>query len=79
MSEPIHVFINEQMVAVQPGATVREAVAMLEPALAHALLEGTAYVTDGVGRALEPSHSVEPGSILRVVHGARVAPPRERA
>jgi len=71
MSEGIRVFVNEEAVVVMPGATIREAVMALNPDLAAALREGRAYVTDGVGRPVEPSGSVEPGAIFRVVVSAR--------
>jgi hypothetical protein len=71
VSDGVRVFVNERAVVVVPGATVREAVLMLDPDLAAALREGRAYVTDGVGRPIEPSTSVEPGAIFRVVVSAR--------
>ena len=71
MSEGIRVFVNEEAVLVAPGATVREAVSMFDPDLAAGLRDGSAYVTDGVGRPVEPSGSVEPGTILRVVRIAQ--------
>ncbi|MBI4503827.1 MAG: hypothetical protein HY700_22030 [Gemmatimonadetes bacterium] len=71
MSEGVRVFVNERAVIVIPGATIREAVLAFDPELASALREGRAYVTDGVGRAVEPSGSVEPGAIFRVVVSAR--------
>jgi hypothetical protein len=42
-----------------------------DPDLAAAVSDGRAYVTDGVGRPIEPTSSVEPGAILRVVVSAR--------
>ena len=64
-------FVNERAVLVVPGATIREAVLSFDPELAAALREGRAYVTDGVGRPVEASGSVEPGAIFRVVVSAR--------
>ena len=75
MSEGIRVFVNEKAVLVVPGATIREAVMALDPDLAGAIREGRAYVTDGVGRPVEPSGSVEPGAIFRVVVSARRGSP----
>jgi hypothetical protein len=71
MNEGIRVFVNEDAVVVMPGATIREAVMAFDPDLASALRDGRAYVTDGVGRPVEPSGSVEPGAIFRVVISAR--------
>jgi len=75
MGEGIRVFVNERAVVVLPGATIREAVVTLDPALASALHDGRAYVTDGVGRPVEPGGSVEPGAIFRVIVRARGVPP----
>jgi hypothetical protein len=77
MSDGIRVFVNEQSVIVVPGATIFEAVMAFDPALASALREGRGYVTDGVGRPVEPSGSVEPGAIFRVVISARHGPPAD--
>jgi hypothetical protein len=75
VSEGVRVFVNEKAVLVVPGATIREAVMALDPELAGAIREGRAYVTDGVGRPVEPSGSVEPGAIFRVVVSARRGSP----
>jgi hypothetical protein len=74
VTDGVRVFVNERVVIVVPGATIREAVMTFDPALASALREGRAYVTDGVGRPVEPSGSVEPGAILRVVISSRGGP-----
>ena len=59
------------------GATVRDAVAVLDRDLAELLGSGAAYVTDGVGRPLDGGDPVgEGGAILRVVVSARQGPPR---
>ena len=71
MSEGVRVFVNEHAVVVVPGATVREAVVTFDPELAGLLSRGGAYVTDGVGRPVEASGSVEPGAIFRVIVSAR--------
>ncbi len=71
MTEGIRIFVNEQAVLVPPGATIREALVTFDPALAAAVGEGTAYITDGVGRPVEASRGVEPGAILRVVLSGR--------
>jgi hypothetical protein len=75
MSEGIRVFVNECAVVVVPGATIREAVLALDSELADAVRDGRAYVTDGVGRPVEASGSVEPGAIFRVVVSARRGAP----
>jgi hypothetical protein len=71
VSEGVRVFVNEKAVLVVPGATIRDAVMALDPDLAGAIRDGRAYVTDGVGRPVDPSGSVEPGAIFRVVVSAR--------
>ena len=71
MSEGVRVFVNERAVLVVPGATVREAVLAFDAELAALLDLGQAYVTDGVGRPVPPSTSVEPGGIVRVVVSSR--------
>jgi hypothetical protein len=52
---------------------VLEAVTGDQPDLAAALREGRAYITDGVGRPIDPAATVFPGAIYRVVHSARRA------
>jgi hypothetical protein len=69
--------MNERAVVVLPGATIREAVMTFDPELASALAAGKAYVTDGVGRPVDASGSVEPGAIFRVIVSARRSLPGE--
>lgn len=71
MSEGIRIFVNEHAVVVVPGSTILEAVMTFDPDLAGAMRDGRGYVTDGVGRPVDPSGSVEPGAIFRVVVSAR--------
>ncbi len=71
MSEQIQVFINEEPVPLARGTTVRDAVTDWNRDLGLALENGTAYVTDGVGRPIDLTTCVEPGSIFRVVESAR--------
>ncbi len=73
MTEPVRIFVDEQPLAATPGSSVLEAVAGDDPSLAAALREGRAYVTDGVGRPIEPTATVFPGAIYRVVRSARRA------
>ena len=71
MTEPIRIFVDERPLTAAPGGSVLEAVAGDDPELAAALREGRAYVTDGVGRPIEPTVTVFPGAIYRVVRSAR--------
>lgn len=71
MTTPIRVYVNERPVEVPPGSDVLGAVRASEPALAAALADGAAYVTDGRGVALDPHAPLAAGSILRVVRPAR--------
>jgi adenosine deaminase len=73
----IQVFVNERPVSVARGASVRDAVEVLDKALAELLGRGVAYVTDGVGRPVDAADPVgEGGAIFRVVVSARQGPPR---
>ena len=75
--EPLRVFVNERPVEVARGARVRDAVAALDSELAALLVEGSAYVTDGVGRAIDAADVVrEAGGVFRVVVTTRRGPPR---
>jgi len=72
----IRVFVNERPVSVAPGARVRDAVELLDRALADLLGSGAAYVTDGVGRPVDAGDPVgEGGAIFRVVVSARQGSP----
>ncbi len=73
VSREVRTFINERAVAVPAGATVADAVARHDRTLTRALADGTAYVTDGVGRRVDPATRVVAGAIFRVVRSARVA------
>jgi len=73
----IRVFVNDRAVSVARGATVRDAVAVLDRELADLLASGAAYATDGVGRPVDGGDPVgEGGAIFRVVVSARKGPPR---
>ncbi len=62
---------------VAPGASVRDAVEVLDRELADLVGRGVAYVTDGVGRPVDAGDPVgEGGAIFRVVVSARPGPPR---
>jgi hypothetical protein len=71
MSDDVRVFVNERPILVAPGSRARDAVQMADPALAAALDGGTAFLTDGVGRAIDPGTVVETGAILRAGLRAR--------
>lgn len=74
MSEPVRIFVDGQPVDAPGGATVSAAVSADDPDLAAALRDGRAYVTDGVGRPMNPETMVFPGAIVRVVRSARRGP-----
>ena len=77
MAETLRVFVNEQPVEVARGAAVRDAVARHDRGLAELLTGDAAYVTDGVGRRLDPGDPVgEAGAVFRVVVTARRGPPQ---
>ena len=81
MSDEITVFVNERPLRVAHDATVRDVVTAQDTALGRELEQGTAYVTDGVGRRIALETQVEPGAIFRVVRSARKkhpAPPQDR-
>jgi adenosine deaminase len=73
----IQIFVNERPVSVERGASVRDAVEVLDHRLAELLGSGAAYVTDGVGRPVDAADPVgEGGAIFRVVVSARKGAPR---
>lgn len=77
MADTLRVFVNERPVDVVRGASVRDAVAAHDRALAELLATDAAYVTDGVGRRVDDGDPVgEAGMVLRVVVTARRGPPR---
>src|SRR5256712_12142969 len=73
--ERLRVFVNERPVEVARGATVRDAVAAIDRGLAELVATVAAYVTDGVGRRVDPLDPVgEAGGVFRVVVTARRVP-----
>ena len=77
MAETLRVFVNEHPVEVARGAAVRDAVARHDRALADLLAGEAAYVTDGVGRRVDPADPVgEAGAVFRVIVTARRGPPQ---
>jgi len=67
----VRLFVNEQVVTTDVGGTILSAVRAFDAALAEAVRDGRAYVTDGAGLELDPSNRVSTGTILRVVVSAR--------
>lgn len=67
----IPVFVNEKTVTVPVAASAAEAVTAFDPALALALTERRAHLTDGRGIALDPATPLTAGAIVRVVTTAR--------
>lgn len=77
MADGLRIFVNEKPVEVARGATIRDAVASHDRALAELLATDGAYVTDAVGRTLDAGDPVgEAGAVFRVVVSARRGPPR---
>lgn len=76
MTDNVRVFIDEEAVSVPAGIPIHQAIALFDPALAAALNDGNAYLTDGVGRRLVPDTLVSGGAIIRVIRSSR--PPDER-
>lgn len=72
MSEPerFTIFIDEKAVSAAPDSKVLDALRERDPATARLLEEGTAYVTDGVGRRIDPGTRVRAGDIFRIVRSA---------
>ena len=78
MTDKVRIFVNERPVVVVGGSIVRDAVAIYDAELATAVENGSAYVTDGVGRRLDPTARVALGDILRVVGGGARRPDNQR-
>ena len=79
MTGSVLVFVNEQPVRVPPEAKMADAVRAIDEGLATKLAEGAAQLTDGRGIALEPTATVFPGAIVRVVVSARARSPESNA
>jgi hypothetical protein len=69
----VRVFVNERPVEVERGATVVDAVRMLDPALGERVAAGQARITDGRGIEVGATDPVVAGSIFRVISGGRTA------
>jgi adenosine deaminase len=66
----VPVFINERVLAVTAGSSVRDAVALADPGLAHDLGGALVSLTDGRGLPLDPGAPVSAGSIIRAIRRA---------
>lgn len=73
MPDTLRCFVNERSLALAPGATVQDAVAAFDAAMAERLAGGSAYVTDARGIRIASEQALEGGAILRVVVSARAA------
>jgi hypothetical protein len=73
LTDPVRIFVDERALTAAPGTSVLDALMGDNPDLVAALREGRAYVTDGVGRPIDPAVTVFPGAIYRVVRSARRA------
>jgi len=69
----LRVFVNEQLVTVPAGSLARAAVERLDAALAAALAEGHALLTDGRGLPLSAADPLYAGAIIRTVASGRSA------
>jgi hypothetical protein len=67
----IRVFVNATPVDVEPGADVRDALRICDPALEASVASGAAYVTDARGIEIPLDVRLAAGAILRVVVSAR--------
>ena len=67
----MRVFLNAMPLDLAPGATVREAIAAHDPAMAEQVAAGRAQVTDARGIDLPLDAPLAAGSILRVIVTAR--------
>lgn len=67
----VRIFVNERAVTVPDGSDVLAAIQLFDAALCEAVRTGSAFVTDGVGRAVKPTADVATGDILRVIVSAR--------
>jgi len=73
----VPVFINERVLAVTAGSSVRDAVAAADPALARELGGALVSLTDGRGLPLDPGATIAAGSIIRAIRRARRSEPGE--
>lgn len=73
MPDALRCFVNERGLSLPPGATVHDAVAACDPALADRVLRAEAYVTDARGIRVAPEQAIAGGAILRVVSTSRTS------
>ena len=67
MPDTLRCFVNERGLSLAPGATVLDAVAAFDPALAERVARAEAHVTDARGIRVAPEQALSGGTILRVV------------
>ena len=67
MPDTLRCFVNERGLSLAPGATVQDAVAAFDPALADRLRRGEATVTDARGIRVAHEQVLAGGAILRVL------------
>ncbi len=67
----VPVFVNDLQVAVDPGASVRDALALVDRRWIEALDGGRARLTDGRGIPVDPDAPATAGAIIRVAMGAQ--------
>jgi len=67
----MRIFVNANVLEVDPGTDVRGGVRAHDVALEAKLAAGAAYVTDARGIELAPEAPLAEGSILRVIVSAR--------
>lgn len=79
IAERFTIFIDEKAVSGWPDASVIEVMWARDRAAAGLVEKGAAYVTDGVGRRIDPDTRVRPGDIFRVVRSAGGNSPEPRA
>jgi hypothetical protein len=69
----MRIFLNAMPLDLEPGATVGDAIAAHDPAMAGQVAAGRARVTDARGIELPLETPLAAGSILRVIVTARRA------
>jgi hypothetical protein len=69
----MRIFVNANLLEVDPGTDVGGAVRAFDPALADKLAAGSAQVMDARGIGLDSEARLVEGSILRVIVSARRA------
>jgi hypothetical protein len=73
----MRIFLNAIPLDLAPGATVADAIAAHDPAMAKQVAAGRARVTDARGIDLPLGATLAAGSILRVIVSARRTGPED--